>query len=67
MTATAALDLKQRLVKLSEPERREISAFLLRIKRESPAWKKEMTRRMKEMDRGKKVRLADLAKQLGHA
>jgi len=67
MTATAALDLKQRLVKLSEPERREVSAFLLRIKRESPAWKKEMSRRMKEMDRGKKVRLTDLAKQLGHA
>jgi hypothetical protein len=67
MTAMAALDLKQRLVKLSEPERREVSAFLLRIKRESPAWKKEMSRRMKEMDRGKKVRLTDLAKQLGHA
>ncbi|MCX6956236.1 MAG: hypothetical protein NTV51_29230 [Verrucomicrobia bacterium] len=67
MTATAALDLKQRLVKLSEAERREISAFLLRIKRETPAWKKEMSRRMKEMDQGKKVRLADLAKQLGHA
>ena len=67
MTATAALDLKQRLVKLSEPVRREVSAYLLRIKRESPAWKKEMSRRMKEMDRGKKVRLTDLAKQLGHA
>jgi hypothetical protein len=26
----------------------------------------EISRRMKEMDRGKKVRLADLAKQLGH-
>lgn len=67
MTATAALDLKQRLVKLSEPERREISAFLLRIKRETPAWKKEMSRRMKEMDQGRKVRLTDLAKRLGHA
>ena len=67
MTATAALDLKQRLVKLSEPERREVSAFLLRIKRESPAGKKEMSRRMREMDRGKKTRLSDLAKQLGHA
>ena len=67
MTAMAALDLKQRIVKLSESERREVSAFLLRIKHESPAWKKEMSRRMKEMDRGKKIRLADLAKRMGHA
>jgi hypothetical protein len=67
MTATAALDLKQRIAKLSEAERREVSAFILRIKHESPAWKKETSRRMKDMDRGKKVRLTDLAKQLGHA
>ena len=67
MTATAARDLKQRIAKLSETERREVSAFILRIKHESPAWKKEISRRMKEMDRGKKVRLTDLAKRLGHA
>ena len=67
MTATVALDLKQRISKLSGAERREVSAFLLRVKHESPAWKKEMSRRMKEMDRGKKLRLADLARQLGHA
>jgi hypothetical protein len=67
MTATAALELKQRISKLSEVERREVSAFILRIKHESPAWKKETSRRMKEMDRGKKVRLTVLAKRLGHA
>ena len=67
MTAMAALDLKQRIAKLSEAERREVSAFILRIKHESPAWKKEISRRMKEMDRGKKIRLTELAKQLGHA
>lgn len=67
MTATAVLEFKQRISKLSEAERREVSAFILRIKHESPAWKKETSRRMKEMDRGKKVRLTDLAKRLGHA
>jgi hypothetical protein len=67
MTATAALEFKQRISKLSEAERREVSAFILRIKHESPAWKKETSRRMKEMDRGKKVRLTVLAKRLGHA
>jgi len=67
MTATAMLDLKQRLGRLSEKERREMAAYLLRLKQESPAWKNEMSRRMREMDKGRKVRLTDLAKQLGHA
>jgi hypothetical protein len=66
MTATAILDLKQRLSRLKESERREIGAYLLRLKHESPAWRREMSRRMKEMDAGKKVRLRDLAKKLGH-
>lgn len=67
MTATHMLELKQRLGALSESERRQMSAYLLRLKRESPAWKKKVSRRMKEMDAGKKVRLSDLAKRLGHA
>ena len=67
MTASAILDLKQRLSKLSEAERRMAAAYLLRLKHESPAGKREATRTMKEMDAGKKVRLKDLARQLGHA
>jgi hypothetical protein len=67
MTATAMLDLKQRLSKLSASERRAASAYLLRLKHESPAGRRETSRTMKEMDAGRKVRLRDLAKQLGHA
>jgi len=67
MTATAILELKQRLSKFSESDRQMAAAYLLRLKHESPAGKKESTRVMKEMDRGKKTKLADLAKQLGHA
>ncbi|MEO5958184.1 MAG: hypothetical protein ABIZ49_12995 [Opitutaceae bacterium] len=66
MTATATLDLKQRISKLSETDRRMVAAYLLRLKHESPAGKREATRTMREMDKGKKVRLRDLAKQLGH-
>lgn len=44
-----------------------VSAYLLRLKHESTAGRRETTRTMKEMDGGKKVRLRDLAKQLGHA
>jgi hypothetical protein len=67
MTATAMLDLKERLGRLTETERRQVAAHLLRLKHESPAWKKEISRRMREMDAGKKIRAADLMKQLGHA
>ena len=67
MTATAILDLKQRLSKLSDADRRMVSAYLLRLKHESPSGRREATRTMREMDAGKKIRLKDLAKQLGHA
>lgn len=67
MTALAILDLKQRLAKLSEADRRLAAAYLLRLKHESPAGRREAARTMKEMDDGKKVRLKDLATQLGHA
>ncbi|EIP98199.1 hypothetical protein OpiT1DRAFT_02651 [Opitutaceae bacterium TAV1] len=66
MTASAMLDLRQRLVRLSEAERREVSSFLIRMGQESPAWKKETARRLNEMAAGKKVSVADLRKQLGH-
>ena len=67
MTAEAMLDLKQRLSKLSEADRRTVIAYLLRLKKESPAGRRETARIMKEMDQGKKIRLTDLMKQLGHA
>jgi hypothetical protein len=57
MSATALLQLKQQLAKLTEKERLEVSAFLHRLKQETPAWQKEMSRRMAEMDAGKKIRL----------
>jgi hypothetical protein len=66
MTASTMLDLRQRLVKLSEVERREVSSFLIRMGQESPAWKKETVRRLNEMAAGQKVSVADLRKQLGH-
>lgn len=64
MSAAALLELKQQLSKLTEKERQEASAFLHRLKKDTPAWKKEMDRRMAEMDSGKKFRLP---KPLAHA
>jgi hypothetical protein len=57
MSATAMLQLKQQLSALTEKDRQEASDFLRRLKENSPAWQKEMTRRMTEMDAGKKFRL----------
>ena len=57
MSATAMLQLKQQLSKLSDKERQEVAAFLHRLKQETPAWQKEMAHRMAEMDAGKKFRL----------
>lgn len=67
MTATAFLDLKQRATTLSESERRQLSAFLLRLGQDRPEWKRESARRMKEMAAGKKISVADLRKKLRHA
>jgi hypothetical protein len=57
MSATAMLQLKQQLSKMSEKQRQEVAAFLHRLKQDSPAWQKEMSRRMVEMDAGKKFKL----------
>ena len=57
MSATAMLQLKQQLSRLSDKERQEVSAFLHRLKQDTPAWQKEMARRMAEMEAGKKFSL----------
>ena len=67
MTAAAFLDLKQRASKLTEGERRHLSAYLIRLGQERVGWKKETARRLDAMALGKKISVTDLRKQLGHA
>ncbi len=57
MSSAALLQIKQQLSQLTGKERQDVAAYLHRLRQESPAWRKEMTRRMKEMDAGKKFRL----------
>jgi phage-related protein len=66
MTATSFLELKQSLTRVSETERRELSAFLIRRGQERPAWKKETARRLAAMAAGQQVSVAALRSQLGH-
>jgi len=67
MTAAAFLDLKQRASTLSEKERQNLSAYLVRLGQERAGWKHETARRLNEMAKGKKTSVANLRKQLGHA
>jgi hypothetical protein len=57
MNAEAMFQLKLQLVRMSAKQRQEVAAFLHKLKQESPAWKKEMARRMTEMDAGQKFQL----------
>jgi hypothetical protein len=67
MTASIELDLKQRLARLSEPDRRAMSAYLLSLKHQSKRGRQDIAKLMKEMDAGKKTGLSKLATDLGHA
>jgi hypothetical protein len=57
MNAAEFLHLKLQLSRLSENERQEAAAFLHRLKQDRPAWQKEMSRRMAEMDAGQTIKL----------
>ncbi len=60
MTATAMLDLKQRLARLTGAERKVASSYLLRLKHESAQGRRRVSKLMSEMDAGKKTRLRDV-------
>jgi hypothetical protein len=66
MTASIELDLKQRLARLSERDRRAMSAYLLRLKHQSKSGRQDISKIMKEMDAGGKTGLSKLATDLGH-
>lgn len=66
MTSSAELELKQRLGRLSERDRRAMSAYLLRLKHQSRSGRQGLSKLMKEMDAGKKTGLSKLASDLGH-
>jgi len=40
------LELKQQVSRLSERERRELNAYLIRLRHEKPEWRRMMARRM---------------------
>jgi hypothetical protein len=64
MTATAMLELKQRVSRLTKSERRELNAYMIRLRHETPEWRKTVSRRMRAMDAGRKVSSVELRRHL---
>ena len=54
------LQLKQEISKLTRKERIELNAYMIRLRHETPEWRKTVSRRMRDMDAGKKISLETL-------
>ena len=57
----SVLELKQAVSRLKKSERQELFAYMVRLKHETPEWKRATTRRLGEMKRGKVVSAEALA------
>lgn len=58
------LQLKQEISRLTLRERRELNAYMIRLRHERPEYRKTISRRMREMDAGKKISLDTLESRL---
>jgi len=58
------LKLKQEISRLSVRERRELNAYMIRLRHERPEWKKMISKRMRDMDAGRKVSVEELERRL---
>lgn len=67
MSDEGMLKVKQAVARMNEAERVELASYLLKLRHEGSAWRKEAGKTMRAVDRGEKVSLKDLSKRLGHA
>lgn len=58
------LQLTQQISRLSVSERRELNAYMIRLRHERPEWKRMISRRMRDMDAGKKVSVEELERRV---
>lgn len=49
----SVLEVKQAISKMSKQERREIQLYLIKLRHQSPAWKKATAKAILEMQAGK--------------
>jgi hypothetical protein len=58
------LQLKQEISKLSAKDRVELNAYMIRLRHESKPWSKALSKRMADMDKGKKLSRSAVSRQL---
>lgn len=63
-SAMSILELKQRVFRLSLRERQELQLYLLRLKRQTPAWKRATAKRIRDMQAGKFTTLEELRESI---
>jgi hypothetical protein len=58
------LQVKQTLSRMSQRERQEVQLYLLRLKRDTPAWKRATAKKIREMQAGKFTTIEQLEARL---
>jgi hypothetical protein len=58
------LEIKQSISRLSQRERQEVQLYLLKLKRDTPAWRRSTAKKIREMQAGKVTTLAELRGRL---
>jgi hypothetical protein len=58
------LQVKQTLSRMSQRERQEIQLYLLRLKRDTPAWKRATAKKIRKMQAGRFTTIEQLEARL---
>lgn len=61
------LELKQAASRLSKREREELQAYLIRLRHNTPEWKRATARRIRAMQAGKRVSAEELEARIARA
>jgi hypothetical protein len=57
-------EVKARIAKMNARQRREVQLYLIQLRSETPAWKKETARRNRDLAAGKGIPFAELKRRL---
>jgi thiamine monophosphate synthase len=60
----SVLEIKQQISRLSARDRNEVQAYLLRVKRATPEWRKATAKKIRELQAGKGVPIEELEARL---
>ena len=54
------LELKQQISRLSQRERAELQTYMVRLKQDTPAWRRTTAKKIREMKAGKATSIEEL-------